>query len=392
VRKVAVVGVGMVPFGRYDGTLVDMLSTAGMAALEDAGLGDRPVDALYVGNMGAGLFNHQSSVASHLADHMSLVPAAADVVENGPASGGSALKNGILAVGAGWADVVLVVGGEKMKTVKGAHTLDIVATMSHPQAEYIYGATLPTLAGLFARLYMEQYGVTPEDLARVAIKNHRNAVLNPYAHFREAVTMEGILTGPDAMANNPLVADPIRLYDCCPISDGAAACLLCPADMVSDFGGKPVVMAGFAQATDTHSLQERKDLTDLRAVRVAAGEAFDMAGLSPHDVDVAELHDAFTVLEIAESECVGFFARGEGLAALRGGQTEIGGSLPINPSGGLKARGHPLGATGVAQVVEIVWQLRGEAGERQVQGARTGFSINLGGLANNVVAFVLQRE
>jgi len=392
-RKVAILGVGMIPFGRRDeDSLVDMLSLAALNAMDDAGIGDRPIDALYVGNMGAGLFNHQTAIASALVDRINLFPAAADSVENGPASGGSALKNGVLAVASEYYDWVLVVGGEKMREVIGPRATDIVATMTHPQAEYIYGATLPAMAALFARLYMKKYGVTAKHLAKVAIKNHRNGLLNPYAHIHARITMEGILTSPHSVVNNPIVADPIRLYDCCPVSDGAAACLLCPAEMVKEFNKPKVVVAGFGQATDTHTLQEREDPTDLKAVRIAAQKAFEMAQLTPRDIDVAELHDAFTILEIAESEHAGFFKKGEGAKALDEGRTEIGGTLPINPSGGLKARGHPLGATGVAQVVELVWQLRGEAGERQVKGAEKGFSLNFGGFGNNVVAFVLRRE
>jgi acetyl-CoA C-acetyltransferase len=396
-RQVAILGAGMIPFGRRDeDSLVDMLSYASLAAIDDAAVGDRPIDAVYVGNMAAGLFNHQSSVASALVDRINLLPAAADSVENGPASGGSALKNGILAVASGYYDLVLVAAGEKMRDVIGPVATDVVATMTHPLAEYIYGATLPSMAAMFARLYMDKYGVTPKHLAQVAIKNQENGLLNPYAHIHMRITLEGILTSPHSVVNNPVVADPLRLYDCCPVSDGAAACVLCPADMVADVvadPGKPkVVVAGFGQATDTHTLQERSDPTDLRAVTLAAQQAFERAKLTPQDIDVAELHDAFTILEIAESEHAGFFRKGEGARALEEGQTRIGGKLPINPSGGLKARGHPVGATGVAQIVELVWQLRGEAGERQVKDAEKGFSVNFGGFGNNVVAFVLRRE
>jgi acetyl-CoA C-acetyltransferase len=392
-RQVAILGVGMIPFGRRDeDSLVDMLSYASLAAMDDAGIGDRPIDAVYVGNMAAGLFNHQSSVASALVDRINLIPAAADSVENGPASGGSALKNGILAIASGYYDLVLVAAGEKMRDVIGPVATDVVATMTHPRAEYIYGATLPSMAAMFARLYMEKYGVTPKHLAQVAIKNQENGLLNPYAHIQMKITLEGILTSPHSVVNNPVVADPLRLYDCCPVSDGAAACLLCSADMVADLDKPRVTVAGFGQATDTHTLQERQDPTDLKAVTLAAQKAFKMAKLTPQDIDVAELHDAFTILEIAESEHAGFFEKGRGAKALEEGQTRIGGKLPINPSGGLKARGHPVGATGVAQVVELVWQLRGEAGERQVEGAEKGFSVNFGGFGNNVVAFVLRRE
>jgi len=392
-RPVVISGAGMIPFERRDeDSLVDMLAYAGLRAMDDAGLGNRPVDAVYVGNMASGLFNHQVSVASALVDRLNLMPAAADRIENGPASGGSAIKNGFLAIASGYCDIVLVVGGEKMREVIGPKSTDIVAAMTHPQAEYIYGVTLPAMAGMFARLYMDKYGVTRENMADVAIKNQDNGLLNPYAHIQMKITKEGILTHPQAHINNPVVADPLHLYDCCPVSDGAAAVLLTTPEIAKKFKKPPISLAGVGQATDTHTLQEREDPTELKAVTIAADKAFKMAGIKPKDIDVAELHDAFTILEIAESEQVGFFKKGEGGTAISAGETRIGGKLPINPSGGLKARGHPVGATGVAQVVELVWQLRGEAGERQVQGAENGFSLNFGGFGNNVLAFVLRRE
>ncbi|NOR88757.1 MAG: thiolase domain-containing protein [Anaerolineales bacterium] len=392
-RPVVVAGVGMIPFERRDeDSLMDMLATAGLNAMDDAGLGDRPIDSVYVGNMASGLFNHQVSVASALVDRLSLLPAAADRVENGPASGGSAIKNGFLAVASGFNDIVLVVGGEKMREVIGPKATDIVACMTHPEAEYIYGVTLPAMAGMFARLYMEKYGVTREHLSMVAIKNQTNGLLNPYAHIQMKITMEGILSHPQSHINSPVVADPIHLYDCCPVSDGAAAVLLTTEEIANKLKKPLVTIDGVGQATDTHTLQERSDPTDLKAVTLASEKAFKMAGIKPKDIDVAELHDAFTILEIAESEHAGFFPKGEGAKALERGETQIGGKLPINPSGGLKARGHPVGATGVAQVVELVWQLRGEAGERQVKGAANGFSLNFGGFGNNVLAFVLRRK
>ena len=392
-RPVVIAGVGMIPFERRDeDSLVDMLAMAGLKAMDDANLGDRPVDAVYVGNMASGLFNHQVSVASALVDRLNLMPAAADRIENGPASGGSAVKNGFLAVASGYCDIVLVVGGEKMREVIGPKATDIVACMTHPNAEYIYGVTLPALAGMFTRLYMEKYGVTREHLTMVAIKNQENGLLNPYAHIQMKITMEGVLTHPQAHVNSPVVADPIHLYDCCPVSDGAAAVLLTTEDIANELKRPIVTIAGVGQATDTHTLHERSDPTDLKAVTIASQKAFSMSGIKPKDIDVAELHDAFTILEIAESEHAGFFPKGEGAKALAAGETQIGGKLPINPSGGLKARGHPVGATGVAQVVELVWQLRGEAGKRQVKGAVNGFSLNFGGFGNNVIAFVLRSK
>jgi acetyl-CoA C-acetyltransferase len=393
-REVAIIGVGMIPFGRRDeDSLMDLLAYASMKALDDAGLGEKSVSAVYVGNMGAGIIQHQTSIASSLVDRLSLLPAAADVVENGPASGGSAIKNGLLAVASGYYDTVLVVGGEKMREITGWRATDFVATMTHPEVEYPYGITLPGMAGMFTRLYMEKYGVTREHLLAITLKNQEMGALNPYAHVEMTLDREGIFDSPHAVVNNPVAADPLHLYDLCPVSDGAAAVILCPLEMAKKMVKTPVLIAGFGQATDTHTLQERDDPTDLKAVTLASKQALEMAKLTPQDIDVAELHDAFTILEIAESEHVGFFKKGEGGKAAAAGKTRLGGQIPINVSGGLKARGHPVGATGVAQVVDIVFQLRHELPEnRQVKNAKTGLTVNFGGFGNNVVSFVLKRE
>jgi acetyl-CoA C-acetyltransferase len=390
-RDVYVVGCGMTVFGRAEGGLLDILQTAALAAMDDAGL-DRGIDSVFVANMGAGILNHMSGVGSALVDRLCLYPTPAETVENGPASGGSAVKVGVYAVASGAVDVVLVVGGEKMRAVTGWESTDFVATLSHPEAEYIYGVTLPALAGMFARLYMDKYGITSEHLAMVALKNHRNALKNPYAHIQQEISIDGILRRPEAIVNNPPVAEPLRMFDCCPVSDGGAALVLC-SEEVARKSGKPLVrIAGIGQATDTHAVHEREDPTELKAVRLASRLAFERAGVGPDEVDVAELHDAFTILEIAESEEAGFFKKGTGHIALEKGETSLGGRLPINPSGGLKARGHPVGATGVAQIVEIAWHLRGEAGGRQVEGAQVGFTCNFGGFGNNVLCFILCKE
>jgi len=392
-RDVAVIGAGIIPFGRRDeDTLMDMLAYASLKALDDAGLGDKSVDAVYVGNMGGGIIQHQTAIASSLVDRLNLLPAAAETFENGPASGGSAVKNGLLAVASGYYDFVLVVGGEKMREVTGWRATDFVATMTHPQAEYPYGITLPGLAGMFTRLYMEKYGVTREMLVSVALKNQEMGTLNPFAHVEMAISKEGILDDPASIVNNPTVADPLHLYDACPVSDGAAAVVLCPLDMAKKMNKVPVQIVGFGQATDNQTLQERDDPTDLKAVTLSAQKAFDMAKLKPADIDVAELHDAFTILEIAESEHIGFFKKGEGGKAALAGKTRLGGQIPINMSGGLKARGHPVGGTGVAQIVDIVFQLRHELPkDRQVKNAQKGLTINFGGFGNNVLVFILRR-
>ncbi len=391
-KPVYIAGAGMTKFGRSEWSLLQLASVASLAALHHADLGEIPVDGVVVANMGAARINRQTALGSALVDQLALYPAAAEAVENGPASGASAFKVGVQAIASGMADVVLVTGVERMRVVNGLEGTDFVASLSQPEVEYIYGVTLPSLAGMFARLFMDRFGVERKHLAMIAIKNHENATKNPYAHIQQTVTMEGILTAPEAVVNNPPIAEPLHMFDCCPVSDGAASIVLVSEEVAGKLGGPMVRVAGIGQATDTHAVHEREDPTDLKAVRIASEKAFAMAGAQPADVDVAELHDAFTILEIAESEAAGFFAKGEGHKALERGETKLDGTLPINPSGGLKAKGHPVGATGVAQLVELTWQLRGEAKERQIKDAKIGYACNFGGFGNNVVATVLRRE
>jgi acetyl-CoA C-acetyltransferase len=395
-REVGIAGVGHTVFGKWEaGTFTDMLCAASIEALDDAGIkpgAGHGVGQVLVGTMGAGMINHQSGVASALADTLDLRPTMAETVENGPASGASAVKLGYMAIASGMCDVALVVGGELMRVVSGWEGTDFVATMLHPEAEYNYGLTLPSFAGMFTRLCMEKYGIEEKDLAIISVKNHENALNNPVAHIKLVPSLYAITEDEDAHVINPYIAEPLRLYDMCPVSDGAAALVLCAMDKAERFAKKPVKIAGIGQATDTHVVAEREVPTDLLAVRLAAQRAYKMAGLTPQDIDVAELHDAFMILEIVESEEVGFFPRGEGHLAARRGDTRIGGKIAINTSGGLKAKGHPVGATGVSQIVELVRQLRGEAGKRQVKDARNGLAVNFGGFGNNVVATIVTRS
>ena len=389
-RDVYVIGVGITSFTRLEYPLSEIASYPAMMALKDCGY--RKIDHLYVANMGSARVNHQTGLASAVVDSLSLTPIGAEVVENGPASGASAIKQGFLAVASGMYDTVMVTGAEKMREINNLEATDFVASLSHPLAEYIYGITLPSLAAMFTRLHMEKYGVTERHLAMVAVKNHANAMHNFFAHLHQPITIEGILDSEDAMTNNPYVAEPLRFFDCCPVSDGGA-CIILASEEVAKKVKKPLVrLAGIGQATDTHAVHERPNPLELTAVRMAAEQAFKMAGVKPTDVDVAELHDAFTILEIVQSEEVGFFKKGEGHIALEKGITSLKGKLPINPSGGLKAKGHPVGATGIGQAHEIVLQLRGEARERQVKKAKVGFTCNFGGFGNNVVCMTFKRE
>jgi len=358
-NNVAIIGVGHTKFGRLvDKGLMDLLCEASLEALDNSNTSEKDFDSIYVGSMSPGQFNQISGVASALVDRISLLPAAADHIKNGPASGGSAVKAGFQAIASGMSDLV----------------------------------------------YLEKYNAKLEWLSDIAIKNHKNGALNPVAHFQKTIDefMESaIRKGKGNWDNiydylkddktNPIIADPLRLFHICPISDGAAALVLCKAEMAKQYCDTPILITGIGQATDTHIVHEREDLTVLKALRICSDQAYKMAKKTPEDIDVAELHDAFEILEAVESEDIGFFKKGEGAKAAHEGLTEIGGKIPINPSGGLKARGHPLGATGVAQVVELVWQLRGEAGKRQVAGAETGITCNFGGFGNNIISILVER-
>ena len=394
-RKVCIVGIGHTVFGNlHHVDLVDLMGHASLNALEDAGVLEERraiVDQVFVANMGSGRVNTQSAIASALISRIGLEPCMAEAVENGPASGASAVKLGVMAIKSGLADAVLVTGGEMMNAVTRWISTDFVASMLHHEAEYAYGMTLPTLAALFTRLYMRRYGVTERDLALIAVKSHENAAKNPYAHLKTPCTLDAICENEHADAANPVIADPLRLYGICPVSDGAASLLLCAEDSpkMRYFTKPPVVISGIASATDTHCVHLRKDPLILDAVRLAAERAYAMAGLGPRDISFAELHDAFVILELAIAEEVGFFERGKAHLAVRRDETRVDGRLPINTSGGLKAKGHPLGATGVSQIYELVKQLRGQAEpDRQVRDPKHGMAVNFGGFGNNVVVTI----
>ncbi len=396
--RVGIVGIGHTRFGNsseYD--LADVLAYAATDCLKDAGFLARrkEVDQVFVANMAAGLFCHQTAVASSMVSRMDMEPVPAELIENGPASGASAIKVGYMAVASGMADVVLVVGGEIMRKVTGWNATDIVATMLHTEAEYNMGLTLPGFGGMFTRMYMEKYGLTERDLALIAVKDHENGAKNKYAHVQIPCTIEAIADGPEADVVNNYIAEPLRMYSTCPVTDGAAAVLLVNMDapIAKEFPKKPIRIAGIASATDTHCVHNRKDPLTLEAVRIAGEKAYQMAGMGPKDISFAELHDAFVILELAISEEIGLFERGKSFLAVRKGETKIDGRIPINPSGGLKSKGHPVGGTGVSQVVELVRQLRGEAeAGRQVQDPKVGMSVNFGGFGNNVVAVICAKE
>jgi len=405
-NKVAIIGVGHTKFGKLENRgLLDLLSEASLAAIEESNTNNKEFDSVYVGCMGSDVFNKITGVASALVDRINLIPAAADQIKNGPASGGSAIKAGFQAIASGMSDLVLVTGGEKMTHIRTPGFItSYVATITHHQAERQHGVSIPSFTGMLMRNYIERYNPNVDWFSDIVIKNHKNGALNQYAHFQKTIEdfmKSSIQKGRGDWGNvydflsddkaNPIISDPIRLFNSCPISDGAAAVVLCNADIAKKYCDTPILISGVGQATDTHILYERNDILTLKALRICSDKAYTMAKKTPQDIDVCEVHDAFTILEVIQSEDLGFFKKGEGAKAAHEGLTEIGGKIPINPSGGLKARGHPLGATGVAQVVELVWQLRGEAGKRQVDNAESRITCNFGGFGNNIISILVER-
>ena len=386
-REVAIVGIGCTKFGEmWDKSFRDLFIEAGLMALEDAGMSGADVEALYGGNMSSGIFIEQEHVGALIADYSGLISNSVPStrVEAACASGGLALRSGIIAVASEYHDIVISAGIEKMTDVGPEKAMDALAAAADREWEAAVGATFPGLYAMMARAHMHEFGTTREQLAQVAVKNHYHGSMNPKAQFRNRITI-------DAVISSPLVADPLRLFDCSPITDGAAAVILVPAERAREFTDTPIYVKAAAQASDTISLHDRRSLTSIDATRIAADRAFKTARLQRSNIDVAEVHDCFTIAEIMAIEDLAFFEKGRGGPATLAGETAIGSKIPINTSGGLKACGHPVGATGIKQAVEIVEQLRGDAGKRQVEGAEVGLTHNVGGTGGTVVVHILAR-
>ncbi|WP_121821564.1 thiolase family protein [Halostella salina] len=380
-ERVAIIGASMTQFGEREGWVNELLAEAGKACLDDAGVSGDDLDHLYVSNMASGEFEGQTGVPNALAHDLGAMPAYTQRVDQTSSSGGAGTFAAWQSVASGASDLTMLVGGEKMTHRTTAEATDVIASLTHP-VEYKHGVTLPSFAGLTARHYLEKYDAPRESLGKVAVKNHRNGLDNPHAQFRKEVDLDTVL-------DSPIVADPLRLYDFCPITDGSAALLLCPESEAEQYTDDYSIITGVAGATDTHVVHERDDPTTMGGVVESGEQAYEMAGIGPEDVDVAELHDMFTILEFLQMEGLGFADPGEAWQAVEEGRTERDGELPINTSGGLKSKGHPLGASGVAQVYEIHKQITGDAGPRQVE-AGTGLACNVGGFGNCVITTILE--
>jgi acetyl-CoA C-acetyltransferase len=383
-RDVAIVGVSQTKFGElWDKSFRDLVVEAGIEAIHDANMTGDDLDAMYIGNMSGGLFVGQEHIGALIAEHSGLAPIPATRVEAACASGGLALRQAIMAVASGYYDNVMAAGVEKMTDVVDA--TPAIAAAADQEWESQQGVTFPSLYAMMARRHMYEYGTTREQIASFAVLGHKNGALNPKAQFQREISV-------DAVLNSTKVDAPLNILDCSPVSDGGAAVIVCPADEAKKYTDTPIYVKASTQASDTIALHSRKSLTTIQSTITASRKAYDIAGIEAKDVDVAEVHDCFSINGLLAIEDLGFFKKGEGGQAIEDGLIERDGQVAVNTSGGLKARGHPLGATGIAQAAEITWQLRGDADKRQVDGAEIGLTQNIGGTGGTVAIHVLSRN
>ena len=384
-REVGIIGIGITKFGElWENSFRDLVAEAGIKAIQEAGIEGADIDAMYIGCMSTSFIKQE-----HVAPLAIEVGGLADLhipttrIEAACASGGVALRHAFMAVASGMHDFVLVGGAEKMTDVVEVESTDILASTADREWEAFVGATFPSLYAMMARYHMHKHGINREQLAMVAVKNHLNGCLNPIAQYRREISIDNVLS-------SPFVAEPLRVLDCSPLSDGAAALILCPLDKAREYGKDEIAMVASSQSSDTLALHERKSFDSLESTKRASEIAYEKAGIQPRDVDVAEVHDCFTIAEIMAIEDLGFVKKGEGGKAIEEGLTKIDGEMPVNTSGGLKARGHPIGATGIAQAYEIVLQLRGKAEKRQVPNAKIGLCHNVGGSGGTAVVHLME--
>ena len=383
-RRVAVIGVGMTTFGKHQRSSAELFAEAAREALVDAEMTPGAIQALYYGNVTGGEGEKQLHTSPLAATLLGLSGVPTTRFENACATSHTAFRHAVMEVASGASDVVLVGGAERVLHIPTDHATEYFAYCSDASWEQPLGLTFPGVFALIARAHMDKYGTTEEQMAHVAVKNHRHGVHNPRAQFRKEISVETVM-------KSAYVADPLKLYDCCPFTDGGAAVVLASED-VARRARRPIWVLASAAASDTMFMHEKADLSRVPATERAAQTAYRQAGLTPADVDVVELHDCFTMAEIVATEGLGFFEPGTGGLAAEKGWTSLGGKIPVNPSGGLKSKGHPIGATGAAQIVEIATQLRGDAGGRQVDGAKVGLTHTLGGNTATVCVSLFARD
>jgi len=384
-RKVAIIGTGLTRFGEHwDKSYRHLIAEAGAKAIENAGIEGKEIEGIFGGTMASGRFIGQEHIGALIADHLGLNPLPSLRLEAACASGSIALRAGIMSILSGEHDVVAVGGVEKMTDVQSGEAGFALGGAGDQETELFFGATFPALYALLATRYMKEFGATEEQLAAVAVKNHANALHNEYAQFRREVTIDNVM-------NSGYIASPLKLLDCSPLTDGAAAVIIAEAEKAKEITDNAIEVMASEQASDTIDLANRKSLIELNATKVAAEKAYKKAGLKPEDISFAEVHDCFSIAEIFAIEDLGFFKKGSGAKATAEGKTKIGGEIPINTSGGLKGKGHPVGATGVAQVIEAYQQLNNQSDKRQVKNAKYGMTHNVGGSGATAVVHLFKR-
>ncbi|MFH1431895.1 MAG: thiolase domain-containing protein [archaeon] len=384
--RVAVIGVGLTKFGElWNKSLRDIALEAGIKAIQDANIAAKDINAMFIGNMSAGRFSGQEHLGALVADQVGLnIPSTR--VEGACASGSLALREGLASIMSGMSDVVLVGGAEKMTDISTEFATTGLMGAADEEWEGFHGLTFPGLYALMARRHMHDFGTTREQLACVAVKNHHHATMNKdVAQYPFEISVDQVL-------NSAMISDPLTLLDCSPLTDGGAAVILCREDLAKKYTDTPIYITGSGQASDTLALHDRSSITGVKAAVLASKVAYKMAGVSVKDINVCEVHDCFTIAEIMATEDLGFAKKGEGGKFIEDGNTKLGGKIPINTSGGLKACGHPVGATGIKQACEIVTQLRGNAGKRQVGGAEIGMTHNVGGSGATCVVNIFRRS
>jgi len=385
-KKVAIVGIGMTKLGNlWDKDFAQLGLEASNKAIFDAGLTQKDIDSLYVGTMSSGLFVEQEHTGSLFSGMLGLRNVPATRVEGACASGGIAIRQAYLDILSGNSNISLALGVEKMTDVSLSQATKALATASSQNFEAWFGATFPSLYALIARLHMHKYGTTEEQMAICAVKNHKNAVHNEYAQFRKEIKIEDVM-------NSTVVSDPLKLLDCSPITDGAASVILADEENAKKLTDSPIWINASSQGSDFISLHERQDMTTLNATVKAAKDAYTQAKLEPKDIKCVEVHDCFTIAELCALEDLGFCKKGEAGKFVEDGNTHLNAEVSVNSSGGLKAKGHPIGASGIAQAVEAVTQLREEAKHRQVDNLKNVMTHNVGGTGGTAVVHILSRN
>jgi acetyl-CoA C-acetyltransferase len=382
--RVGIIGIGHGVFGRRsDATVQELAFEAFAAALKDAGIGRDSLDASVIGSVPE--YHKQRSLPGVVQEYLGMVPKPTWLTEVACASGSAALRTAWMSIRAGVHKVVAVIGCQKMTELETPEILALMGRVGEVQWESIFGTTFPAYYAMFAERHMHEFGTTREQLLHVAVKNHYYGARNPNALFQKEITLEKALASEE-------VASPFQVYDCCANADGAACIILAEEERAREISDSVVWLDGMGCATASMSVLRRPNLVGLPSAADASKQAYEMAGVSPADIKVAEVHDCFTIAEILAYEDLGFCAKGEGGKFIEDRQTYIGGQIPVNVDGGLKAKGHPIGATGVSMTVEIAKQLRGEAGERQVPGADIGLTHNVGGIGQYCFVQVLRRD